>query len=243
MSTLTKILIVLLALSSIFLSGIVVTYVGTANNYKKEFQARKASIDSLNTDNEYKTDQINSLNEQLKSETAKHGSIVDALQSENDGYKTEIENLKNQLSIAQTKVENANAELISNSKTVAENNQLRKAAEEKLANLEALKISNENKINELTDKIVTKDAIIDRLESDKKLLVEEKTKIQNELDKYLQLASQRSFTSYPGTVSSGSVITGPIVKNIDIEGVITEIKPQDSLASISKGSAQGVKIK
>ena len=38
LSTLTKALIVLLTLSSIFLCGIVVTYVASANNYKQKYE-------------------------------------------------------------------------------------------------------------------------------------------------------------------------------------------------------------
>ena len=47
MSPLTKILIVLLTLSSIFLCGIVVTYVGNADNYKEQYKSLKASRDKF----------------------------------------------------------------------------------------------------------------------------------------------------------------------------------------------------
>ena len=43
MSTLTKVLIVLLTIASIFLCGIVVTYVASAENYKDKWQTLQSS--------------------------------------------------------------------------------------------------------------------------------------------------------------------------------------------------------
>ncbi len=99
MSTLTKILIVLLTISSIFLCGIVVTYVGSATNYKKSYEDRKRDIDSLRTENSNLKDQITGLNGTLSTEAEKHTSAIDKLQSEigqitteRDQYKIELEN-------------------------------------------------------------------------------------------------------------------------------------------------------
>ncbi|MEE9370713.1 MAG: hypothetical protein V3W45_04485, partial [Sedimentisphaerales bacterium] len=46
MSTLTKVLIVLLTISSIFLCGIVVTYVSNADNYRQRYNKLKADRDA-----------------------------------------------------------------------------------------------------------------------------------------------------------------------------------------------------
>ena len=59
MSTLTKILIVLLTLSSIFLCGIVVTYVANADNYRQKYNQIKSDIDSLRKKADNLTKQVN----------------------------------------------------------------------------------------------------------------------------------------------------------------------------------------
>ena len=66
MSTLTKILIVLLTLSSIFLCGIVVTYVANADNYRQKYDDLKTDKDSLSKKAEDLTKQVNETIEQKK---------------------------------------------------------------------------------------------------------------------------------------------------------------------------------
>ena len=46
MSTLTKILIVLLTVSSVFLCGVMVVYVATTNNYKQKYKDLRAERDA-----------------------------------------------------------------------------------------------------------------------------------------------------------------------------------------------------
>ncbi len=126
-------------------------------------------------------------------------------------------------------------------KTVSLNNQLRQEAETKRAELEKLKINNENQIKELNDALVSKDTLIDGYETEKKRLIEEKTPLQNKLDQLLQVKGQRAFTPEPVTPSTDSAKAAPAVRAIDLAGVIKEVRPQDSLVSISIGSAAGVR--
>ena len=63
MSTLTKILIVLVTISSIFLCGMVVIYVATAANYRDQYNKQRADKDGLQ-------ENVNSLTEQLNNKIA-----------------------------------------------------------------------------------------------------------------------------------------------------------------------------
>ena len=126
-------------------------------------------------------------------------------------------------------------------KTVALNDDLRKTAELKVTELLAEQTSNTKKIKDLTDEVVNLNALISDLQTTNKQLVEEKTKLQNDIDKYLQVAGLKSISPGAVTASSGTAQLTAAVKNIDLEGVIMEVKPQDSLVSISIGSAHGVK--
>ncbi len=59
MSTLTKILIVLLSLFSIFLCGAVVTYVATATNFKNALETQKDENNVLAAENRSRADIFN----------------------------------------------------------------------------------------------------------------------------------------------------------------------------------------
>ena len=124
--------------------------------------------------------------------------------------------------------------------TVATNNKMLKDAQIKVTELEALKTNNNKKINELTAAILDKDTILTQNEAEIKRLTEVNTQLQNQLDQYLLKIGKRAPT--PGTITPmpGPVEVAP-AKNLDLAGVISEVKPSDSLASISKGSADGVK--
>ncbi|MBN1973622.1 MAG: hypothetical protein JW787_08275 [Sedimentisphaerales bacterium] len=241
MSTLTKILIVLLTLSSIFFCGIVVTYVGNAANYKKAYDERRSTISSLTATNEDFTAQINNLKDQMSNNKITHDSAMEKLQKELDDKGVELENYKRDLKDAAARLENNNAILLDNAKTVEMNNQLRKNAENKIAELEALKTNNLNQIKELTDAIFAKDALIDQHSTEIKRLIEENTRLQNILDGNLQLTSQRIIAPAPVTEPQDFAKITPPMTTLGLEGVITEVKLQDSLASISIGSADGVR--
>jgi DNA repair ATPase RecN len=241
LSTLTKILIVLLTISSIFLCGIVVTYVGTATNYKKEFESRRDSINSLKKENASLKDQINALNDTISKDAIAHSSRIDAYKQEIDQLNTDLGEYKMKLDDAQTRIDNNSSILADNLKTIATNNQLVKEAQTKVAELEALKTNNKKQIDDLTSTIVSKDAELDQIEIEKKQLIEEKTQLQNRLDQYLQQVGKASVTPAPVTAMTGPAQIAPPVRNLDLEGVISEVKSQDSLVSISKGSADGVK--
>ena len=241
MSTLTKILIVLLTISSIFLCGIVVTYVGTATNYKKAWEDRRSEIAALKAEKDDLNNKITALNETINSEAAKHTTAIDSLQSEISQLTTERNQYQNELKNAQAKIETNASILASNTQTVADNNRLRKEAQDRVAELEKLKTKYENDIQQLTSEIVSKNAIIDQYATDQKQLTEEKTQLQNRLDLYLQQVGKTSGAPTAVTASTGQAQVAPPIKDLNLEGRITEVKPENSLASISIGSANGVK--
>ena len=128
MSTLTKVLIVLLTISSIFLCGIVVTYVANADNYKQKYdnlyngyQAAKKNEDNAKT-------QLNNTIEEKDRDKEKLGEQIALLEEQ-------VNKLKNDLATAQRERDNANrkvndwaAIVMDFSKTVENNEKLAKDA-------------------------------------------------------------------------------------------------------------------
>lgn len=236
MSTLTKILVVLLALSTIFLSGIMVTYVSSATNYKQAYKERKSISDSLKLDNADKEEKINNLQKErddainnLSSAKIKHDTELATKDSQLAQAATE-------LGVAQKTLENNNTMLANNVETVKKNDEARKQAQEEVAKMLEVQGANTSKINQLQDEIVNLSATIAQLEKDNKRLNDEKTKLQNDLDRSLMSVAKRT-----GVTSISDLEMAPAIRDIDLEGVVLEVKPEDSLVSISIGSANGVK--
>ena len=83
MSTLTKVLIVLLTVSSIFLCGIVVTYVASANDYREKWETADRGLRKARTDvsaANAEANQVKTSTEQAKATLqAKIGSLESGL--------------------------------------------------------------------------------------------------------------------------------------------------------------------
>ncbi len=241
MSTLTKVLIVLLTISSIFLCGIVVTYVSNAENYRQMYNKLKTDKDAV------EQNEINA-KKQLKLANDAADKLELKLKDEISTLKTEVGNLKTQLTEAQRTASEAIAQeniwRDINTKFLSTNEDLRKLLEDKLAELksvDASRIQGDKQLKETTATLIQKMAIIGDLEKQTKLLLEEKTDLQNQLGQHLQKSGQT--VSPPVTVTpvkETARVATPAV-DIGLNGLITTVDMENSLAEISIGAANGVK--
>ncbi len=241
MSTLTKVLIVLLTISSIFLCGIVVTYVSSADNYRQMYNKLKADKDAA------EQNEINA-KKQLQLAIDEANEREKSLKEKNNALSIEVGNLKTQLTEAQRTasgaVEQENKWREINTKFLSTNEDLRKLLEDKLAELksvDARRIQGDKELKETTATLIQKMAIIDSLEKQTRLLLEEKTDLQNQLGKQLQKTGQTVAPSVTVTpIEETARVATPAV-DIGLNGLITTVDLENSLAEISIGSADGVK--
>ena len=241
MSTLTKILIVLLTLSSIFLCGIVVTYVANAENYKDMWEKVRDQKDAA---------------EQIKVQAVKdkNKTIEDAAERERK-LNSDIANLKSDVDVLDSKLKEAE---IQKDKWINEagkwqavtrdfydtNDKQRQLLEDTLAKLktiEAEQIKSDKEIKETTAALIEKMAIIDDLEKQWKQLLEEKTDLQNRLNQLLQQAGKAVAAPEPVTPTKEKAQVAPPTVDISLNGLITAVDLENSLAEISIGAANGVK--
>ena len=241
MSTLTKVLIVLLTISSIFLCGIVVTYVSNADNYKQMYTklrnqqqaAEQMAGDAKKQLNEFKVkadEQAQSLNESV------------------NALKIQVEQLKTQLTDAQRKATAATAQeniwRDINTKFLATNENLRNLLQQKLAELkevDAKRIQGDKELKETTATLIEKMAIIDDLQKQMKLLDEEKIELQNQLGQRLQAAGYAVPAPVAVTTLKDTARVATPAVDIDLNGLVTTVDLDNALAEISIGSANGVK--
>jgi len=243
LSTLTKVLIILLTVSSIFLCGIVVTYVGSQIDYKKENEGLKNKLSAAERSEDNANRQYNELKTQTDAEKVRLGGELDSLKQQVAALTAQLKQTEIAKEDALRKV-NSWASIVQEYK--ASNDEQRKMmsdaqaiATQTQADLVKEQAKHEETMNALVDKL----AIIAVLEDKTKALIEEKTSLQNQIDQYLQQFGKVAVTP-PSVVTAkekARVAIAPAAEDIALKGTITEVNMKDLLAGISIGSADGVK--
>lgn len=242
MSTLTKILIVLLTIASIFLCGIVVTYVANADNYREKYTRQKSERDSLKEKTDSLTEQLNNkiaekdaledkLNREIASLNTQITKFKADLQKMNDENKILVQRLTDMASVVET-----------SSQTAGTQGQLLKDSLAELKSLDSQRIKLTAELEDTSETLLEKLAIIQNLETEKKRLIEEKLELQGRLDKILQPTGKAPAPVIPVTPEKDVARPTPVItQKIGLKGMITAVDLKNKMASISIGSADGVK--
>ncbi|MGD0596867.1 MAG: hypothetical protein ABSA64_05010 [Sedimentisphaerales bacterium] len=242
MSNLTKILIVLLTLSAILLCGIVVTYVANADNYKQKYAALNSERDSLEKDKD-------SLNNQLKEKIQQKDDLEKSLNGQLSTLKTRADDLQAKINT----VERERSELLERvngwasitkdfQATTEKQTQLLSTAQEDVKQLKAEEIKLSKELEQTSATLVEKTAIIEAAEAEKRRLIEEKADLQNQLDKAMQAGGKVAAAGTPVTQEKGYALPAQTTAAvINLKALISEVDAKNSLATISIGSADGVK--
>lgn len=235
MSTLTKVLVVLLTLSAIFLCGIVVTYAASAANYKakhddvvtdnKALASSAALLQSqLNEGLKAKQDEIASLQQQLSRLTAENGN----LQSEALTLKAAKDEL-------QERIVGWSGTIQKNTVIVADLQQQLATTRAELDKLRNELVTDRGQLGQVRAALEEKSLQLKSLERENMRLIEDKTALENRF-------SGRSSTAAPVTAMVSSVRpAASATPKLVLEGVIREVRMDNMLASLSIGSANGVK--
>lgn len=233
MSTLTKILIVLLSLFSIFLCGMVVSYVGSANNYKGLY-------DKLKTENQ-------SLQSQAKQMQSLYGEQVKKTEQLEEKLNAEIKSLQernNQLAADLQKTDRLSQEyhgraeswkgvMTGFEQSVASMLDSLKLTQDQLEKSRSQNIKDQKDLNQITADLYEKIVELQRLESERRRLLEQKTTLEKQI-------SQGNNGATPAAVTQVADMAKPAATPVSssIKGLIMEI--DQSLVTLSVGSADGV---
>ena len=243
MSTLTKILIVLLTIAAIFLCGIVVTYVANADNYKQKydslqvrFQSEQQKKTSADQQLEKTTEQANRLEKELNDKIASLNIKIEQLQGELDKAERE----KSQLL---QRVDGFAAEVATFTKTNQDQRTLLDNTIQTWKNVEANLIREQSQHKETARLLLEKLAIITTLEEKNKRLIEENASLQTKLDQFLRQYGKTVVPPPPVTQITEQARPAPIppiTKEITLKGRIVNVDIKNKLAEISIGKANGV---
>ena len=225
----------------IFFCGIVVTYVGSATNYKKAYDEQKRNINSLRLSQQNAEDQLNQYKKDRDEEKARLNRDIESYRAEIQQLTTAKTNAERERDVAKQRALNFEDLVRTHNETLQMNHKIVEEAQLKVTTLESQQTQNKKKIDDLTTEIIECNAKIAQLTQDRKRLAEEKIQIQDQLDKILLTIGETSVTPGSVTASYDDVDIAPPVKNLNIEGLINEVKLEDSLVSLNIGSADGVK--
>jgi DNA repair exonuclease SbcCD ATPase subunit len=241
LSTLTKVLIVLLTIASIFLCGIVVTYVANADNYKQKYDNQLSSYQAAKRNEDNAKTQLNNTIEEKDRDTEKLGEQIASLEEQIIKLKSDLATAERNRDLANRKVNDWVAIVKDFSKTIENNEKLVKGALAERDMKEAELIKQGKELEDTTAALMENMAIVKQLQEGSKRLLEEKTELQNKLDQYLRQYGKAIAEPMPVTAIQQAVRLAPPTKDIDLSGSITEIDLKNLLAEISIGTADGVK--
>lgn len=248
MSTLTKILIVLLTFGTIFVCSMVVTYVATTENYKQAYEKLRSENQGLKATVSGFKQQINDASATMRQLEAKKNEKIQTLQA-----------IKNQLEVELANTERNRAELLERinswagvvkglSQTNTNLEQSLKLAQDELNKTreEALKLR--KNLDEITAALNVKMVQLEAMETERKRLLEHKVALEQQLTGFSGSTERTSFkygqtggafgavTRAKDTVTVAEKATGQIV----LQGLLTEVDLKNSMATVSMGSADGI---
>ena len=242
MSTLTKILIVLLTISSIFLCGIVVTYTANADNFKQKYDNQTNKLRAAVEKRENAIKQLNeniTRSQQLEDKLNNEIASLEMAFAELEGALTDAEREK-----ADLLQRSNNWEAITKSfaKTTDEQKKLFEETFRELRKIKSEQIKEQKELNEVTASLEQKMAIVTMLDEKTRRLLEEKVELQKRLDQLLQPFGKTAAPAVPVTPKKAAARTAvSAAGDIDLKGLVTAVDLKNSMAEISIGTANGVK--
>jgi chromosome segregation ATPase len=234
-------LIVLLTLSSIFLCGIVVTYVASANNYKQKYEEQVRDLQAAKS--LYQT-KMNLVDEKMAGAQNKLDEAVQKI--------TELESQKAQIQVdlataqrssygCQERLTNLAGVVSGLNQTISSMDQSLTLARSELDKMRNEQVKNRKELNEVTAALNEKTVQVDALENERRRLLEQKTSLDTQIANLAKTA--KSAAVEPVTLSQPSGVRAalPATDQISLKSKIVEMDMKNKLVTLSIGSADGVK--
>ena len=252
MSTLTKVLIVLLTISSIFLCGIVVTYVANAEDWKGRWSDRDSEVQRAKAGEKKAKDDYNRLQRDTDVLKGQLNDAIAALEQKAADLQAKLDQAEREKSALHVKVDGWTSIVKDFEGNNARWQGLLENTQTELRKVQAERDKQDTQNKEVTATLLEKMAIIAQLEGLVKELQNEKVQLQTKLVQLLR-QSGRTVTSStpprPPGKEKAQVAPAPSpaesekVKGIGLKGLIKRLDLKNQMAEISIGAADGVKEK
>lgn len=240
MSTLTKVLIVLLSVFALFLCGVVVTYVANADDYKQMYDRQRSDISVARNRRQ-------AAEEELAQYKAAAEQDKQALEQQLSDMQIDVGNLQAQLEDARRENNRLVQQVANSADTVkvtstTQQKMLEQAQADQMrvTALLAEQTRLERELTETNQALLERIATIETLRARNNQLVEANQELEARANQYLQRSGQiatapQPVTPLPGVAQPARPTTG----QIDLNGRIVRVDMP--LAEISIGAAAGVR--
>jgi ABC-type transporter Mla subunit MlaD len=230
LSTLTKILIVLLSLFSIFLCGTVVTYVGTAKNYKSAYENLNSELTALKKKTTNYEQQLEEKKRQMEELAGKLDTEIAKLKTEKSQIEQELKDAARSKTALDEKVQSLAAAALGFEETVGGMEDSLKTTRQELDKARAEGIKLAKNLNEITASLEEKIAQLNAVDAEKRRLLEQQTSGGPGAE-----VSSEPVTPLPDD-SATRIVETPV--STALQGTVTAV--DGSLVTLSIGDADGV---
>ena len=242
MSTLTKVLIVLLTVFSIFLCGIVVTYVANADNQReiadglsRNLQSAKRSQEDAQNDLGQAKQEAEQMRRELEGQMNQLNVTISDLQAQFDAVRRENAQLVQKVADMTATVKLAN-------ETQSRQMQQAEVAQGEVVALRADQTKLDKELKETNQLLIEKMAVMAQLETTNRQLIESNQELKTRLNQYLRQYGKAAVVPTPVTPAPAIVQPAPAAaQDIALNGRVTAVDMKNALAEISIGAAAGVK--
>jgi hypothetical protein len=241
LSTLTKLLIVLLTLSSIFLCGIVVTYVSSAQNFKVAYENADSELKAKTSSFLARESEFNTQMAGAQRKLDELAAAQTKLEGEKSQLQADLAAAQRSSLAAQERLSNLAGVVSGLNQTVSSMDQSLKLAREELDKARTEQVKDKKNLNEVTAALNEKIVQIDSIEAQRRQLLEQKTALEQTIAK---LTGQGSATVTAAITpdSDRARVVGASTVQANLQGKIIEANLQHNLVTISLGSADGVQV-
>ena len=237
MSSLTKILIVLVSLLSIFLCAVASTYVGTSINYKEKAASLTSDVRRLESEKSALQSLFDSQSMSMKTNQEKLQENYARQVRENSDLKVDLTTAQREVLESQRHLDKLLAELTAFRTTIQTMDLSLKSTRDALADARGEGIKNRTELTQLTDKLYEQLVQIQNMQVQAKRLVEEKTVLEESFTKG-RTTPARVTRVTPEFGRALPVETTPMVQARSLKGYVIEVK--GALATVSIGASDGV---
>jgi multidrug efflux pump subunit AcrA (membrane-fusion protein) len=242
LSTLTKILIVLLTVTSILLCGLVATYVANAENFRQKYDQAYQELRGAERNAESAKSQQLREREEADREKAKLNEEIAALKIDMGKLQTQLTEAEREKQKLLQRVDNFAAIVEGFTKTNDQQGLLLKNTIARLETVEADLIKERSQHKETNQLLLDKMASLSTLDERNKQLVQEKTELQTKLDQLLLQYGKVVVPAKPVTpITTKARPAPPLTRDVGLKGQVTSVDLKNQMAAISIGQAHGVK--
>lgn len=236
MSTLTKILVVLLSLFSIFLCGMMVTFVGSTKNFKAAYEEQENLTHYAQAELAKRDRQFNTQLQKFKElEDRLMQDIVD-LEMERNALAADLRRSERLSAQYQSQADSWRGVMTGFEQSVRQLQGSLQQTQQQLDTTREQRIRDQKELNQITADLYAKIVQLQSMEAERRRLLEQKTELEQQvLVLSGDFARAEPITPLPDTARPAE----PTTAALQITGVVEGVA--DNLVHLSVGSADGVR--